>query len=160
LEALEDRSLLSASIAGTMFQDLAGDGISADDRPTPNWVVNLYRDNGDGTFDVASDAFVARQTTGRDGGYEFRGLAAGTHFVQEELPRDWMQTVPAPAAERDLVITPAEACAPAPERNDTLATVVATGLDSATPGRYVANGVIGDNPHVSDPLDVDMYRFR
>src|SRR5262249_21916269 len=91
--------------------------------------------------------------------YRFRQLDGGTYFVQQDLPLGWIETDPA-AASADPVVKPADT-GPAPrERNDTLATAIATGLNSATPATYIAQGVIGDNKHVAPTLDVDMYRFQ
>jgi hypothetical protein len=117
-------------------------------------VVRLFRDNGDNVFNPASDTLVKNETTGRDGSYSFRNLAAGTYFVQQDLPLFWVQNVPQ-SAEQDEVITPAQ-CGQAPaERNDSIFTPVATGLSPATPGTYIACGVLGDNNFHA--FDVDMF---
>ena len=157
VEALEDRCLLSTSISGTAFEDLTANGLSPDDSSLVGRSINLFRDNGDGTFDPGSDAFAGQQRTDRNGHYDFRSLPAGTYFVQQVLPLDWVQT--APAEERiDEVLQPAD-CGPAPrERNETLVTAVATGLSSAAPGRYTARGEIGDNNY--HELDVDLFRVQ
>ena len=59
LEVLETRSLLSAtvlgSIQGAAFYDLKGDGLTADDIRLPNVTVKLYKDGGNGVFDGGSN---------------------------------------------------------------------------------------------------------
>jgi hypothetical protein len=117
----------------------------------------LFQDNGDNVFNAADDTLVKTETTRRDGSYAFRNLAAGTYFVQQELPLRWVQTAPQ-AVEHDEVITPAQ-CGPTPlERNDAIPTAIPTGLSSAAPGTYIACGVIGDNNYHA--LDVDMFKVQ
>jgi ELWxxDGT repeat protein len=154
---LWDPPVASGSISGNVFEDLADNGVGADDPPIAGRPVNLFRDDGDGTFEPGTDVLVARQQTRADGGYDFRRLAAGNYFVQQELPPGWVQTVPADNRV-DVIIRPADAGPTAPERNDTLATATATGLSSAAPGTYLVSGEIGDNNlHV---LDVDLFRVQ
>src|SRR5262245_22604678 len=88
VEVPEGRCLLSASgsISGTVLEDLIGNGISMDDQPAKGWTVNLFRDNGDGTFDAERDTLVGRDKSSGNGHYEFRRLPAGVYFVREELP--------------------------------------------------------------------------
>ncbi|MCI0458614.1 MAG: pre-peptidase C-terminal domain-containing protein, partial [Gemmataceae bacterium] len=155
VEALEDRCLLAASITGAVFEDLTGNGVSADDLAIAGRVVSLFRDNGDGTFD-SSDALAASQPTNSAGRYHFPSLAADTYFVRQDLPLGWAQTGPEDHHD-DVTITPAEAGTAPRERNDTIATAVATGLSSANPGTYIARGVIGDK---NKELDVDMFQFQ
>ncbi len=147
----------TASLGGRVVEDLTGNGTSAEDRLIQGRVVRLFRDNGDGGFNAASDTLVNTDTTRRDGTYAFRNLAAGTYFVQQELPAFWVQTAP-PAPEPDEIITPAQ-CGQTPrERNDTIPTAIPTGLSSATPGTYIACGVIGDNNY--HELDVDFFKVQ
>ncbi len=90
VEALEDRRLLaSGAILGTVFEDLTGNGISPDDPTIAQRGVTLFRDNGDGTLNAATDIQVARDQSRKDGRYEFRQLSAGTYFVQQDLPLGW-----------------------------------------------------------------------
>jgi hypothetical protein len=44
--------------------------------------LNLYRDNGDNTFNAANDALVAMTTTDGAGNYRFGNLITGRYFVQ------------------------------------------------------------------------------
>ena len=156
---MEDRCLLSAAgaISGTTFEDLTGNGITADDVTVAGRTVRLFLDDGDGTFEAGHDSLVGQQNTDNTGAYDFRGLAAGTYFVQQELPLDWVQTAPN-EIRHDVIIRPADAGQTPAERNDTLATAVATGLSSATPGTYIVAGEIGDNNH--RVLDVDLFRVQ
>ncbi len=70
--ALGDRVWYDADQDG--FQDVGEPGIG-------NVDLNLWLDNGDNTFNPATDTLVGTQTTGADGGYIFTGLAPGTYFV-------------------------------------------------------------------------------
>jgi hypothetical protein len=147
----------SASIAGRAVEDVTGNGVSGDDPAINGRTIRLYRDNGDGVFNAASDTFVKSDTTKRDGTYSFRNLAAGTYFVQQELPVFWVQTSPSAPA-KDEIVTPAQ-CGPVPrEPNDTIATATPTGIRTVAPGPYVAHGIIGDNNY--HELDVDMYQVQ
>ena len=156
VEALEVRVLLASSIGGTVVEDLTGDGVSAGDVAVPGRVVRLFRDNGDGVLG-AGDAPAGIDTTRANGAYAFRSLSAGTYFVQQALPAGWAQTSPT-EDEHDEVTTPDQAGPTPKERNDTLATAIATELNSSTPGRYVARGEIGDNSFKAQ--DVDLYKVQ
>ena len=91
-ETLEPRTMLAgdmAEITGVVLNDLQGDGNAANDVAAVGVTVNLYRDNGDGSFDPASDAAaMASKTTDANGRYTFAGVAAGTYFVQIAPPSD------------------------------------------------------------------------
>jgi len=147
----------SAVIAGRAVEDLTGNGVTMDDAPIANRVLHLFRDNGDGLFNATSDTLVKGDTTKRDGAYSFRNLAAGTYFVRQSLPAFWVQTAPK-ALEPDNTITPAQSGQSPSEKNDTIATAVATGLSSASPGTYVAGGQIGDGGQKA--LDVDFFKVQ
>lgn len=161
IEALEPRCLLAASgvISGSVLEDLTGNGISADDRPLANWSVRLFLDDGDGTFEPGTDRLVDQQRTRVNGRYDFRRLPSGTYFVQPDLPLGWAQAESEDGHD-DPLLRPEDCGAVAAERNDTMATALATGLNSAQPGRFTACGTVGDNPRVADALDVDLFRFQ
>src|SRR5262245_59907574 len=127
----------TASLSGRVVEDLTGNGVSAEDSPISSRVVRLCRDTGDNVFNPATDPLIKTETTRRDGTYTFPNLAAGTYFVQQDLPLRWVQTVPKPA-EVEVVITPAECGQTPAERNDTIPTATETGLSSANPGTYIA----------------------
>jgi uncharacterized surface anchored protein len=94
IEHLEDRRTPAGSISGHAFQDLTGNGLSADDPAKAGVTVLLYRDtNHDGLLDNG-DRLLAAQTTGRNGAYTFRNLAPGTYFVTEVTPRGFVRTAP------------------------------------------------------------------
>jgi hypothetical protein len=161
LEPLECRCLLAgdSAISGTVLEDLSGNGISSDDPPLPAWSVHLYQDDGDGTFG-AGDPLVQEQLTAGDGSYAFGELSAGTYFVQQQLPLGWAQFEPAEDDVELEVIPPDPSLPLVAERNDTIPMATATGLSSATPGTYIARGVIGDNKRVDPLLDVDMFQVQ
>jgi hypothetical protein len=77
------------SISGTKFQDLTGDGFSADDpvldSTNSNYVsvnINLYK-NGN---------LVATTATDGSGSYSFTDLGPGTYTVSEVVPSGWTLT--------------------------------------------------------------------
>jgi lysyl oxidase/SdrD B-like protein len=160
LEPLENRCLLAGVIAGTLVEDLTGNGITADDPPIADRAINLFRDDGDGVFDAGSDPLVDQQESGNTGNYDFRQLDAGTYFVQQELPLSWVQWEEEEEPHEIAVIPPHPSLPIVAERNDTIPMATATGLTSATPGTYVARGVIGDNKKVAGALDVDFFRVQ
>ena len=96
VEALERRSLLSATIAGAVMNDLSGNGLTADDAPLAGVVVKLYRDvNANGVLDAADGTAVATKTTAADGTFAFGGLATGTYLVEDVPAADQVRTAPA-----------------------------------------------------------------
>ncbi|TWT83493.1 Translocon-associated protein beta (TRAPB) [Planctomycetes bacterium CA13] len=86
LELLEDRRVLAAaidlaSIEGRIFKDITGDGFTAGEQVF-GAAVELYRDNGDGTFNPASgDTSAGTTTTDANGRYTFDRLTADSYFV-------------------------------------------------------------------------------
>ena len=94
IESLEGRIVLSAnpgaSILGTAYNDMTGNGLTADDPRLAAVTVNLFRDGGNGTFQGnaagTDDTLVATQQTDASGKYSFDNLDVGTYFVQEITP--------------------------------------------------------------------------
>lgn len=88
-ESLESRQMMAADMAeigGTVRLDVQNDGNPANDTLIAGATVQLYRDNGNGTFD-ASDAVVGGvATTDALGQYRFTGLGAGKYFAKLTLP--------------------------------------------------------------------------
>ncbi len=87
LEGLESRRLLAvatdlASISGLVFDDFSGNGYNAGEEVS-GATMSLYRDNGDGVLESASDSFVQSVSTAGDGRYAFSRLTAGNYFVQQ-----------------------------------------------------------------------------
>jgi parallel beta-helix repeat protein len=74
----------AASISGTMYQDLTGNGFSADDTLLGGVTVDLFR-NGSSTP-------TAQTITAANGTYSFTNLAQGSYFVQEVVPSGWIET--------------------------------------------------------------------
>src|SRR5262245_33503126 len=81
LGMLENRlTPTAASLAGTVFRDLTGNGLSADDVGKSAVTVKVYRDgNNNGVFDNP-DPFVASMPSNLTGGYSFGNLAANRYF--------------------------------------------------------------------------------
>jgi hypothetical protein len=83
-----------ASISGTKYKDLTGNGLTSDDTPISGVTINLYSDtNNNGTLD-SSDMLVATTTTASNGTYSFGQLTAGTYFVREVVQVGWTPTFP------------------------------------------------------------------
>jgi len=80
-EQLESRLLLSASIEGTVWNDINGNGAQdGEESGLINWTVTL--DNGQST------------TTDSNGNYQFTGLNAGGYTVSPDVPTGWIQSSP------------------------------------------------------------------
>lgn len=80
----------SGAIAGTLYLDVTGNGLSADD--TPQSGVKVYLDvNNDATPNNGEPAAI----TLADGTYAFTNLAAGTYKVREVVPAGYVRTGPA-----------------------------------------------------------------
>ncbi len=94
IEPCERRELL-ASISGTVFSDLTGDGLSADDQAAlAGTTLELFRDNGDGVFSDVDALEGTKLIDPANGNYAFDALAAGRYFLRQEqpLPFDGQQT--------------------------------------------------------------------
>jgi hypothetical protein len=91
-EPLECRRLLSAAIAGTVFNDADADGV----RDPGEGVLagrTVYLDaNANGTRDAGETG----ATSGLDGAYAFADLAPGTYLVRLAAVNDFAQTYPGP----------------------------------------------------------------
>ncbi len=92
LETLESRELLAADLAeisGVVRTDLQGDNNASNDTVVVGATATLYRDGGNGTFDIngGDDSIVgASVTTDATGRYRFNQVAAGNYFVKITLP--------------------------------------------------------------------------
>jgi hypothetical protein len=74
------------SLGNTVWKDANNDGLFNNAEQGVNGVmVELYRDTGDGIFNINNDALVATATTrtinGQAGGYSFTCLLPATYFV-------------------------------------------------------------------------------
>ncbi|MCX7423126.1 MAG: hypothetical protein NT013_26815 [Planctomycetia bacterium] len=74
-----------ALISGTVFDDLAGNGLSVSDPALSGVNVSLYQDGGNNVFDggALDDVLVGTKPTDTQGHYEFEFLSAGRYFVQQ-----------------------------------------------------------------------------
>src|SRR4051812_44828987 len=91
IDPFEPRRLLSASVAGVVFQDLAANGHRDTNEPgLPN--VRVYVDlNNDG---VRQDT-EPQSITDRQGKWSFNNLASGTSLtIRQIVPTGWAQTSP------------------------------------------------------------------
>ncbi len=97
MESLENRALMAVDLAvitGTSFDDLTGNGLTVDDTLISGATVQLYRDNGDNTFNAGTDTLLGTATTNGSGVYRFASaiaggtlasgtLTAGNYFVRQ-----------------------------------------------------------------------------
>ena len=110
-ESLEGRTVLSASpgasILGTAFNDMTGNGLTADDGRLSAVTINLFRDGGNGTFQGTGlgtdDTLVATKLTDILGKYAFDNLTAGTYFIQEITPPGFLRPAGTSAATKVIV---------------------------------------------------------
>src|SRR5208337_3081748 len=76
----------NASITGTKYKDLTGNGFSSDDTPLGGVTIDLYQGSS-----ATGSPFEATLTAG-NGTYSFTNLTLGTYFVQESVPSGYTQT--------------------------------------------------------------------
>ncbi len=74
------------TLGNLVWKDYDNDGVR-DLTPTPepgvaNVVVELYRDNGNNSFQPNADTLVTTTTTGANGDYSFSNLPPGVYFVR------------------------------------------------------------------------------
>jgi len=93
-EMCESRNLLAgASITGIKVETVNNNGFSPGDTPLAGVFIDLYKDNGDAVFNVATDALADRQQTAAGtGAYAFNNVADGRYFIQEEVPAGYVQS--------------------------------------------------------------------
>ncbi|MDY0170130.1 MAG: SdrD B-like domain-containing protein, partial [Thermoguttaceae bacterium] len=92
------------SLSGVKYRDITGDGITSDDVPLGGFTIELYLDNGNGTFDPNTDTLLAtRVTAAGTGQYTFdlsdfinpdTNSADGRYFIREVTMPDWTPTGP------------------------------------------------------------------
>jgi uncharacterized repeat protein (TIGR01451 family) len=75
-----------AEIIGTVRLDVQGDGNQANDTLVAGATVQLYRDNGNGSFDVGDTLVGGAATTDSMGQYRFTGVGEGKYFLKLTLP--------------------------------------------------------------------------
>ena len=87
VERLEGRSLLAATLLGTVWHDQNSDGQQTGGEPAVQYAVAELFSSANGTVGDADDVSLGTQTTDSLGGYQFTGLAAGVnHFVVVRPP--------------------------------------------------------------------------
>ncbi|MHB8862020.1 MAG: beta strand repeat-containing protein [Pirellulaceae bacterium] len=143
LEPLEARNLMAldlAAISGTAFVDLTGNGLTADDTRINGATVELYRDNGDNSFDAATDTLLGTTTTDASGGYRFASINAGGLLPANTLSADdyFVRQLPAaglaPPAAALVTLTSANVNGTTVETVDTFDTTEQTvTADTTTP---------------------------
>ena len=96
IEPLERRALLAATISGAVFQDISGNGLSADDKPLAGVTVKLYKDvNANGKLDATDGAAIATKVSAAvTGAYSFAGLTVGKYLVEDVAGSNQVRTWP------------------------------------------------------------------
>ena len=85
VDGFEARRLMSgATISGTAFRDITGNGSSHDDTPLAGVTIQLYQSGSSKVFEST--------TTASNGTYSFKGLSAGTSSVQQVVPSNDIAT--------------------------------------------------------------------
>jgi hypothetical protein len=85
LEGCESRLLMSgATISGTTYQDISGDGTYTDVSRMPGVTIDLTR--------TGSSTVLQKLTTDASGNFSFTGLAPGNYTVQQVLPSGYIPT--------------------------------------------------------------------
>lgn len=86
----------AATLGGHVFNDFAGDGLTADDAPMAGVIVKLFLESDkNSTLDSGDGAAIATTTTDASGAYSFANLAPGRYYVQEVTPTGYVRTAPA-----------------------------------------------------------------
>lgn len=81
-EAIECLLAAPNTLTGTVFQDDDFDGVlDGGEGGTANVAVDLYRDNGNGTFSASEDTFLATALTDGTGAFTHRTVSVGTFFT-------------------------------------------------------------------------------
>ena len=84
-------SQVCATISGTKYLDLTGNGFSSDDTPLAG--VDIYLYNSTETANLGSGTgYYELAVTAANGTYSFNNLPAGTYYVQEAVPSGYIQT--------------------------------------------------------------------
>jgi hypothetical protein len=94
-------TLQQASIAGTVYNDLDGDGVK-DTLETGIAGRTVYLDVNNNS---KRDTGEKTATTDSAGAYKITGLASGTYKVREVLPTGWTQTAPASNAAISVTVS-------------------------------------------------------
>lgn len=93
-------------IAGTVFNDVAGDGSLTGDPALSGATVTLYRDGGNGTLDRGlsggDDVQSGTDVTDVQGRYEFEFLPAGRYFVEQTAVVGFQQRSGANVVTQDI----------------------------------------------------------
>ena len=94
VERLESRSLLAATLVGTVWHDLNSDGQQAIGEPGLQHAVAELFSSSNGTVGDADDVALGTQITDAAGNYRFTGLVAGVnHYVVIRPPVGFAFTV-------------------------------------------------------------------
>ena len=83
------------SIEGYKFFDVSRDGTwDADESGALGWTIELYLDDGNGTFGAEDGAAIQTDVSDADGFWSFLGLEMGIYYVKEVMKAGWVQTTP------------------------------------------------------------------
>jgi hypothetical protein len=87
---------VTSAISGHVYNDVTGNGLSANDTALGGVTVKLFLDrNNNGVLDSGDGAAVASAVSSSStGAYSFANLAAGRYFTQEVTPTGYVRTAP------------------------------------------------------------------
>lgn len=95
-DANNNLAVLTTRAAGTVYKDLTGNGLSADDTGYAGVTVSVFKDvNNNGKYDSGTDTLQGTQVSSATGAFEFVNLAAGKYLVREAVPTGTVRTAPA-----------------------------------------------------------------
>lgn len=149
MEPLEYRALMAVDLAvitGTAFDDLTGNGLSGDDTLISGATVQLYRDNGDNTFNAGTDTLLGTATTNASGVYRFASvnaggtLAAGTLSADDYFVRQLASGTFTPPAPQAVTVSAANVAGTTIQTVDTFSTTaqVVQAIAGATADSVIA----------------------
>jgi EF hand len=152
MESLENRALMAvdlAVISGTAFDDLTNNGLTGDDTTISGATVQLYRDNGDNTFNAGTDTLLGTATTNTSGVYRFAStnaggtLAAGTLSADDYFVRQLAFGTFTPPAAQLVTVTATNVAGTTVQTVDTYSTTAQALQATSTVGSTTAfNGVV------------------
>lgn len=163
MESLENRALMAVDLAvitGTAFDDLTGNGLTGDDTLIAGATVQLYRDNGDNTFNSGTDTLLGTATTNASGVYRFAStnaggtLAGGTLTADDYFVRQLAFGSFTPPAAQLVTISAANVAGATVQTVDTFSTTAQ--VVQATSVTTTANSVVAATEAIGGERDISI----
>ncbi|MCC7083437.1 MAG: VCBS repeat-containing protein [Pirellulales bacterium] len=93
-----------ATLAGIKYNTVSDSGFSPGDAPLGGVTINLYSDDGDGSFNPMVDTLVDQEVTAPGtGAYSFSGVNDGRYFINEVVPTGYVQSAGPPYYTVDVI---------------------------------------------------------